>query len=206
MVQRLPLQKKRQPPVIFCLLWRLTGMRRRHWAYGDQVESTEKRKFTEIIEQHQGLIHKVCRLYCFSEEDRRDLFQEILLQLWKSHGSFRKEASSSTWIYRVALNTAISGLRRKGRRPAEEGLESTENLAAESSLAWVAEERLRQLQHAIATLSQVEKALLLLHLEEKTYDEISALFGMSPSLVGVKLHRIRRKLKERLNAIDERKG
>jgi RNA polymerase sigma-70 factor, ECF subfamily len=168
---------------------------------GEAVEDTEKTQFIGLIEQHQGLIHKVCRLYYSSSEDRRDLFQEVLLQLWRSFDSFRQESSCSTWIYRVALNTAISGLRRRKRRPAEEILGELDVIANASSCGdWIEDEPLRRLHEAISTLSDIDKALLMLHLDEKSYDEIGSLFGMSSNRVGVKLHRIKAKLKERLSA------
>ncbi|HRB19714.1 MAG TPA: sigma-70 family RNA polymerase sigma factor, partial [Chitinophagales bacterium] len=69
--------------------------------------------FVQTINQHQGILHKVCRIYCNNETEREDLFQEMILQLWKSFPSFRKESKVSTWMYRIALNTAISGLRKK---------------------------------------------------------------------------------------------
>jgi RNA polymerase sigma-70 factor, ECF subfamily len=168
---------------------------------GEAVEDTEKRQFIELIEQNQGLIHKVCRLYCNSSEDRRDLFQEVLLQLWRSFGSFRQESNCSTWIYRVALNTAISGLRHRKRQPPEESLREFDSIAnAASGNDWTEEEPLRRLHEAISLLSDVDKALLMLHLDEKSYDEIGSLFGMSSNRVGVKLHRIKAKLKKRLSA------
>jgi RNA polymerase sigma-70 factor (ECF subfamily) len=165
------------------------------------VEETEKQRFIDLIEQNQGLIQKVCRLYCNSSEDRRDLFQEILLQLWRSYPSFRREASLSTWIYRVALNTAIGGLRHRKRNPPQERLGELDAIGnAASGNDWMEEEPLRRLHKAISTLSDVDRALLLLHLDEKSYDEIGSLVGMSRNRVGVKLHRIKAKLKERLSA------
>jgi RNA polymerase sigma factor (sigma-70 family) len=165
------------------------------------VSDTEKQQFIELIEQNQRLIHKVCRLYCNSSEDRRDLFQEILLQLWRSFDSFHQESSCSTWVYRVAFNTAISGLRRRKRRPPEESLEELDVfVSAASGSDWIEEEPLRRLHEAISMLSPVDKALLMLHLDEKSYDEIGALFGMRSNFVGVKLHRIKANLKERLSA------
>ena len=165
------------------------------------MEETEKQRFIDLIEQNQGLIQKVCRLYCNSSEDRRDLFQEILLQLWRSYPSFRREASLSTWIYRVALNTAIGGLRHRKRNPPQERLGELDAIGnAASGNDWMEEEPLRRLHKAISTLSDVDRALLLLHLDEKSYDEIGSLVGMSRNRVGVKLHRIKAKLKERLSA------
>jgi RNA polymerase sigma-70 factor (ECF subfamily) len=172
----------------------------RYRLLGETVEDKEKQEFIDLIEQNQGLIHKVCRCYCNSSEDRRDLFQEILLQLWRSFDSFRREAGISTWIYRVALNTAISGLRHRKRNPPEESLGELDAIGnAASGNDWMEEEPLRRLHEAISALSGVDKALLMLHLDEKSYDEIGSLFGMSSNRVGVKLHRIKAKLKERLS-------
>jgi RNA polymerase sigma-70 factor, ECF subfamily len=173
---------------------------------GDRVAEPDKQQFIEMIEQHQHLIHKVCRFYCNSKEDRRDLFQEILLQLWKSIGSFRQEAGCSTWIYRIALNTAISSLRYRKRQPAEEPIGEKLNLAAEPKDELIEEELVRHLREAISTFSDADKGLLMLYLEEKSYDEIGIIFGMSTNRVGVKLHRIKAMLKERLNAREQRRG
>ena len=81
-----------------------------------------EKEFVKIITENQGIIHKVCSVYCDSEEDRRDLFQEILTQLWKSYPSFRQEAKFTTWMYRVALNTAITSFKKTKRQPDQSGL------------------------------------------------------------------------------------
>ena len=80
------------------------------------TEEMQKEAFVELVEKNQGIIHKVCNMYCDSSQDRNDLFQEILLQLWRSYAHFRGDSRISTWMYRVALNTAISGLRKRKRR------------------------------------------------------------------------------------------
>jgi RNA polymerase sigma factor (sigma-70 family) len=152
--------------------------------------------FVQTINQHQGILHKVCRIYCNNETEREDLFQEMILQLWKSFPSFRKESKVSTWMYRIALNTAISGLRKKRVLTTELDAityqikdEKDENLA----------ENLQLLYKAINHLTSIEKSIILLYLEDKPYDEIAEITGITANYVAVKMNRIKEKLKTLLN-------
>lgn len=148
--------------------------------------------FVQLINAHRGLICKVCHLYVHEPEGRKDLFQEIVLQLWRSYGSFRGESRMSTWIYRVALNTAISNFRKETRQPERRSVPlSTFDIPEITDLT---EESHARLYRAIHRLSDVEKAVVLLYLEEKSYAEISGITGISVSNVGVKLNRIKSKL------------
>ncbi|MFK7973174.1 MAG: RNA polymerase sigma factor [Bacteroidia bacterium] len=151
--------------------------------------------FLDLITQHQGIIHKVCRTYCDAPEERRDLFQEVVLQLWRSHDKFRGESKPSTWMYRIALNTAISGFRKKSRRPQYTGLPDyvLDMPAPEGDPDYF--EKRSLLYQAIGQLSEVEKAVVMLYLEEKSYDEIAEIMGITVNYVGVKLNRIKTKLK-----------
>lgn len=151
-------------------------------------------EFVHLLLQHQNLVHKICRSYCPLAEDRRDLFQEIALQLWRAYPNFRSEAKESTWVYRIALNVAISGL-RKTPPPTAQMAETFYQLSnPEQDTA----ARVEQLYQAMYTLSDVEKALLLLYFEEKTTDEIAELTGFTSNNVRVKMHRIREKLKAKM--------
>lgn len=152
-------------------------------------------KFLNMVTQHQGIIHKVCYTYCDSEEERHDLFQEVTLQLWRSFGKFRGDSKPTTWMYRVALNTAISGFRKRSRRPQETELSDyVLNLPAPEGDADYAEKR-SLLYQAIGRLSEIERAVVMLYLEEKSYEEIAEIMGITVNYVGVKLNRIKAKLK-----------
>ncbi len=132
--------------------------------------------FVQTINQNQGILHKVCRIYCHNQEDHNDLFQEIVLQLWKAFPSFRSESKITTWMYRIALNTAISGLRKKKITLTE--LEKI-SFQIEDKKEITIEEDLQQLYKAIEYLSDIEKSIVLLYLEDKPYEEIAEITGTS---------------------------
>lgn len=159
------------------------------------LDTPLEQKFIELIQNNQGIIHKICRLYCEEEEDRRDLFQEITLQLWRSFPSFRAEAKITTWMYRIALNTAIARLRKSKRQISDTPLSEQTLQIAEDTSDKEREERLAMLYAAIRTLSKVERAIIMLYLEDKSYDEIAEIIGISKTNVGVKINRIKKKLK-----------
>ncbi len=149
-----------------------------------------------MINQNRGTIFKVCNLYCRENENRKDLFQEIVLQLWKSYPFFRQEAANNTWVYRVALNTAISNFRKESKKPIKTSLtEEQFQLPAIPDFS-DEQEQLGLLNEAIDLLSEIEKAVIMLYLDEKSYDEIAEIIGISNSNVGVRLNRIKNKLSE----------
>jgi RNA polymerase sigma factor (sigma-70 family) len=162
-----------------------------------RIERTMEKDLIEILNNHQGLIYKVCNLYCSDREDRKDLFQEIVLQVWKSLGSFRHESSLSTWMYRIALNTAITHLKKEKKTLNQQlslnGIEIPELNDSDEK-----EEQLNALFIAIEHLDKIDKSIILLYLEEKSYEEISEITGLSKSNVGVKLNRIKTKLSNTL--------
>jgi len=154
-----------------------------------------EKEFIELINQHQGLIHKVCIMYENDSEVRNDLFQEIVLQLWKSYKTFRGEAKITTWMYRIALNTAISGFRKHSRRLQTEDLKE---LHFNISDHWAdeREEELQRLQSAIRQLSEIERAMIMMALEEVPYEDIAETIGITQNNVRVRMNRIREKLKK----------
>ena len=156
----------------------------------------EEQKFIDLINQHQGLIHKVCFMYEHDRDARNDLFQEIVLQLWKSFHTFRGEAKITTWMYRIALNTAISGYRRQTRHLKTEDLQEMHFNISESQGNDEQEEDLRRLQGAIRQLSDIERAMIMMALEEIPYDEIADTIGITQNNVRVRMNRIREKLKK----------
>ena len=147
-----------------------------------------KKEFTPIILAHQSILHKICRVYRDTPEDREDLFQEMIYQLWKSYPTYQKKAKITTWIYRVALNTALTKYRKK--QIATEPIVSSETETSE-----VQEHPQRErLYRAIARLNEADKAIVTLYLDDYRYEEIADILGMTTSHVGVKLHRIKEKL------------
>lgn len=148
--------------------------------------------FVQTINTHQGILHKVCRIYGHTQHDRDDLFQEIVLQLWKAFPSFRNEAKITTWMYRIALNTAISGLRKK--KIETTNLEKI-TIQLEDKAPDNIDEDLKQLYRAVEQLSDVEKSIVLLYLEDKPYEEIAEITGITANYVAVKMSRIKEKLR-----------
>ena len=156
-------------------------------------QKQNKKSFSELIEKHQAIIHKITMVYESAWSDREDLFQEICLQLWLSYPNFREEAKFSTWMYRVALNTAISNVRKEKKKPLFAPLRESDGITEDRSDE---KEKVKILYRAISKLNRIDKAIILLWLEEKNYEEIAAIMGTSKKNVSVKLVRIKRKLEE----------
>jgi RNA polymerase sigma-70 factor (ECF subfamily) len=154
--------------------------------------------FLELVHRHQSIIHKICFIYSENRSDREDLQQEIILQLWKSFSSFQGNAAFSTWMYRVALNTAINKTRRPGLLIDRS---SSPDLPYDPSDSYQLSEEIEILYQAISQLKKVEKAIILLWLEEKSYEEISEAIGITVKNVSVKLVRIRTRLAEIINKL-----
>ncbi|QGY44873.1 sigma-70 family RNA polymerase sigma factor [Maribellus comscasis] len=155
-----------------------------------------EKEFLQIIQKNQGIIHKVCNIYCDVEEDRNDLFQEIVAQLWKSYPSFRNDSKFSTWMYRVALNTAITSFKKNKRRPDQSSLSYDNFQLADEKYDTETEENIKQLHKAVGQLTGVEKSIVLLYLENKKYEEIAEITGITQNYVRVKMNRIKKKLKK----------
>lgn len=165
-------------------------------------EKQLKNQFAGIISQNQGILHKISSLYCNDPEEKKDLFQEILYQLWRSYPTFRNESKISTWIYRVALNTAITYLRKKKARPEQNTF--TENIhdLQDVDEQAVLDRKFRLLYKSIEKLEKIEKAIIMLYLEESSYEEIADIMGITSNHVGVKLNRIKFKLKSLINNLE----
>jgi RNA polymerase sigma-70 factor, ECF subfamily len=155
-----------------------------------------KQEFLHIISENQGIIHKVCGIYCDTREDREDLFQEIVSQLWKSFPTFRHESKVSTWMYRVALNTAITQFKKEKRRPDQHAVEHQHLQYEDSYYDSAIEEEIKMLHKAISKLSGIEKSIVLLYLEEKKHEEIADIVGITQNYVRVKMNRIKARLKK----------
>jgi RNA polymerase sigma-70 factor (ECF subfamily) len=148
------------------------------------------------------MLFKVCNLYCEHAFERQDLFQEIVIQLWKAYPGFRGDSKFSTWLYRIALNTAISDLRRKKKHIVStepeslpDGIEDIENYKEK-------EEKLVQLYKAINQLTEIEKAIVMLYLEDKSYDEMEDILGINQNNLRVKMNRIKDKLRKLTKAVE----
>ncbi|MBV9988142.1 MAG: RNA polymerase sigma factor [Chitinophagaceae bacterium] len=153
-----------------------------------------EKEFITLLNQHQKIVHKVCNLYMDRHSDREDLFQEVTLQAWKAYGNFRGDAKFSTWLYRVALNTAITFFRKEKRQP---DIYSTDNVPEQSEEEQgPVEEQVKAMYAAIGELSKIDKAIVMLYLEDYSYNEIGDMMGITANNVAVKMNRIKTKLKE----------
>ena len=163
------------------------------------TKSLEKEILSRLNES-QGIVHKVCGMYCDNEEERKDLFQEILIHLWKSYPSFKGEAKFSTWMYRVAFNIAIQQLRKEKKKREDHVLpEQLDQFSNEYEEDELSEER-KMLKIAIMQLNEVEKAIIMLYLEDRDNEDIADIIGISQNNVRVKMTRIRNKLKDIVEA------
>jgi len=158
----------------------------------------DKEEFVVLLEENKGIIHKISLLYTRNPADKADLFQEICMQLWRSYKTFRNDSQFSTWLYRVALNTAISQVRKKKTLDKDEYI----NLYYNSSVS-ESTDKTRLLFKAIAHLNKIDRALILLWMEEKKYEEIADILGISKSNVSVKLVRIKEKLSEIIKSFEK---
>lgn len=156
--------------------------------------SSVEKAFEKDIEENQLLIYKICRIYAASQMERDDLYQEIVLQLWQSYPKFRGESKFSTWLYRIAINTALSGFRRQKQFIKSYEPEMLPTRAEEPQVDL--EEKTRDLYHAIDRLNEIEKAIIVLYLEDRTYDEMEQILGMSNGALRVKMNRIKEKLRK----------
>jgi len=155
-----------------------------------------EKEFLGLIHENQKIIYKICKLYRDSREDEEDLFQEIVYQLWKSDPGFIRESKVSSWIYRIALNTAIATY-RKSKISIDYYEEFPEHI--HPSYEKTISENEERLFWALRKLNDSEKAVISLYLEDFNYKEIAEITGLSDSNVGVRLNRIKNKLKEILN-------
>jgi len=164
------------------------------------MESRNKEKqineFLKLISENKGIIYKICNVYANNGDDKDDLKQEIILQLWKSYPRFQGKSKFSTWMYRIAFNTAITNIRKSKRHPIIEALSGTEHNVSEKEDIDYFNGEINHLYKAIGKLKDVEKAIVMLYLEERSYKEIGEIVGISEKNVSVKLVRLKEKLKK----------
>ncbi len=155
--------------------------------------------FVTQLEENQNIVHKICRLYTNDSEAHNDLFQEITIQLWRAFPKFRGESKFSTWMYRVALNTAITLYRKSKRRIQTQDFEGVSFKISSVPYDDTEEQQLKLMYSAVKNLNDIDKALVFLYLEDKNYKEISETLGITEVNARVKMNRIKEKLRTILN-------
>ena len=163
------------------------------------MQTKQEQQFLNDFEQNQNIVHKVCRIYTSNQDAHNDLFQEITIQLWKNYSKFRGDAKFSTWMYRVALNTAISLYRKSSRSIKTQDISDVAFKIQSQDYDDTEEQQLKALYKAIRKLNDIDKALIFLYLEDKPYREISETLGISEVNARVKMNRAKDKLKKILN-------
>jgi len=167
-----------------------------------KMDDREQREyFQKIIQENKGILYKVANAYCRNEDDRQDLIQEMMIGIWKSINRYDGQFKMSTWIYRISLNVAISFYRKQSARANVYTVlnEQTAQIAIED--LGDDEVKLKLLEQFISELREIDKALMILYLEDKGHAEIAAILGMSVSNVGTKITRIRGKLKTQFSKL-----
>lgn len=154
----------------------------------------KEQEFSKMVREQKSTIYTVCYMFSNDEDEVSDLFQETLINLWKGYESFRHESKLSTWIYRVAMNTCISADRKKRRQGTKVPLSMDIDLYNDEDHET---KQVRQLHERIQRLDLIDRALVMMWLEGMNYDEIADVIGISVKNVGVKLVRIKEKLKQR---------
>jgi len=157
-----------------------------------------KNEFLNNLNQHTGIIHRVCNSYFRDYTERQDVFQEIVYQLWKSYAAFNNESKFSTWMYKVALNTAIQHIRKDRRTIQKDPINDLSLRIAVVEERAYSNDDMKMLYAAINTLTDVDKAIILLYLDEYSYDEIAIITGITKTNVSVRLVRIKKKLEDKL--------
>jgi len=163
------------------------------------VDKELEHKFILEFEQNQNIVHKVCRIYTSNQDAHNDLFQEIAIQLWKAYPKFRGESKLSTWMYRIGLNTAITLYRKSKRSIVTQDFDTVLYRIESTSYDDTEEEQLKLMYKAIQQLTDIDKALIFLYLEEINYKEIAETMGISEVNARVRMNRIKTRLKTILN-------
>lgn len=152
------------------------------------------KRFLAVMDEHKGLVYKVCYMYAEDADHLKDLYQEVAANIWQGLPGFRGEARLSTWIYRIAINTCVSFMRHNGRDASTSSLGDDACRVADDS--YEHSERLKAMYELIGLLGKLDKALIMLWLDEFSYDEIAAMTGLTRNNVATRLHRIRNRLIE----------
>jgi len=156
---------------------------------------SSERKFVELLQKHQNIVHKICSLYTNDSDAHKDLFQEITIQLWKAYPKFRWDSKFSTWMYRVGLNTSITLYRKSLRRVESQNIEAVAYKLSYEEYDDTRDEQLKLIYTAVHKLNDIDKGIIFLYLENKNYREISETLGISEVNARVRMNRIKTKLK-----------
>ena len=162
------------------------------------MKSAKEKQFEKLVKQYKRTIYSVCYMFSRDNEEINDLFQEILVRLWLGFDQFEQRSSLSTWVYRIALNTAINSDKRAKRRPQTVPLSTDIDPYDPQDSSF---EQVRQLYALINQLDVMDRGLVLLWLEGIGYDEIAAIMGITVANVGIKLHRIKEKLVQKSKSV-----
>ena len=162
------------------------------------MKNVKEKQFEELVKQYKRTIYSVCYMFSRDKEEINDLFQEILVRLWLGFDQFEQRSSVSTWVYRIALNTAINSDKRAKRRPQTVPLSTDIDPYDPQDSSF---EQVRQLYALINQLDVMDRGLVLLWLEGISYDEIAAIMGITVANVGIKLHRIKEKLVQKSKSV-----
>lgn len=163
------------------------------------MSNSLEHKFVTQLESNQNIVHKICRLYTNNQDAHNDLFQEITIQLWRAFPKYRGDAKFSTWMYRVALNTAITLYRKSKRKIKTQDLEKVSFKIVSEEYDDTIEQQMTLMYEAVKILNDIDKALVFLYLEDKSYREISETMGISEVNARVKMNRLKDKLRKILN-------
>ncbi|KFF01644.1 RNA polymerase sigma factor [Chryseobacterium luteum] len=163
------------------------------------MNSELEKTFVDFFKPNQRLIHKICKIYTDNAEDHEDLFQEITVQLWRSFPGFKGEAKFSTWMYKVALNTAMTLFRKPRKKGLQHADIDVSSLKMEYEVYEDDEYKLKKMYQAIHGLSDVEKALIMMYLEDRPYREIGEILGITEGNARVKMNRAKNNLKTKIN-------
>ena len=162
------------------------------------TKPTANDRFVLLLEEHKRILYKVASVYCSDAEDRRDLVQEMVIQLWRSFPRYDDQLKFSTWMYRIAMNVAISFLRSEGRKRETVALEQVDviDVAAADRVLGEAGDDFRLLQRLVSRLDEMSRALIVLYLEGYSHAEIAEILGISATNVGTRINRIKNRLRE----------
>lgn len=159
------------------------------------MKSEKQKEFLHQLSENQGIIHKICRIYTDNIHDHEDLFQEIVIQTWKSYSNYRGDAKFSTWIYKIGLNTALALFKKKNHKKEELHENLTHFKTYDNNSHEEKDAQIQAMYDAIHLLSDVEKALIMMFLEDKPYKEISEILGITEGNARVKMNRAKEKLR-----------
>jgi RNA polymerase sigma factor (sigma-70 family) len=164
------------------------------------MSSDLEKKIIDVFKENQRIVHKICRIYTNNSEDHEDLFQEITIQLWKSYSGFRGESKFSTWMYQVALNTAMTLSKKPKKYQFQQVDINFSSLKIKEESYEDDEHKLKEMYQHIYRLSDIEKALIMMYLDNKPFKEIGDILGITQGNARVKMNRAKNNLKSKINA------